>query len=295
VFERKEAPRSRVLVEVGEPIRLDEWTHSGSGTAVAALTEDLRARLHAVTLNYPSIDAALREGDLAALFAAIRDEERSVAAERPLETQVALARRIAAARELLTPDSADPALSARVDVLVERAEALDRALVDAAVGIDDVLISARTRAGARFAVREGALLLIGAPIAFWGRVHHWLPFRLARAIARGGTSRADPAMRTIVAGLVLTLVWYAAIGAAVVRLSGSLVVSAAYLLSLPIAEDFALRFQERRRRARRRMRAYFRFRRDPALQQRLRAEVTWLREESFALERALLGERVSTR
>jgi 1-acyl-sn-glycerol-3-phosphate acyltransferase len=295
VFEKKETPRSRVLVEIGEPIRLDVWTHGSGTNSVSALTEDLRARLHAVTLNYPSIDAALREGDLAALFAAVRDEERSIADDRPLETEVLLARRIAAAREALTPSSADAVLSARVDALLVRVDDLHRSLASAGVGIDDVSISPRTAAGARFALREGGLLLAGAPLAFWGRVHHWLPFRLARRIARGGTSRADPAMRTIVSGLVLTLTWYVAIGAIVLRLSDSLLVAGAYVLSLPIAEDFALRFQERLRRARRRMHAYFQFRRDPALQRQLRDEAAWLREESIALERALLGDRVVTR
>jgi glycerol-3-phosphate O-acyltransferase / dihydroxyacetone phosphate acyltransferase len=290
VFEQKEAPRSRVLVEIGEPIRLDAWTHVAGANPVAALTEDLRAHLHAVTLNYPSIDAAVREGDLAALFAAIRDEGSTVAEDRSLATEVMVARRIAAVRDVLTPGIADAETSARVDALLRRVDAFHGALAEAGVGVDDVSISPRTLAGARFALREGGLLVAGAPVAFWGRLHHWLPFRLARGLARGGTSRADPAMRTIVSGLVLTLVWYVAIGTAVLRLSGSLVASIAYVLSLPIAEDFALRYQERLGRARRRMHAYFRFRRDPALQHRLQEEAAWLREESFALERALLRE-----
>ena len=50
LFERKEEPRSRILVQVGEPIDLDRV---GSGAAtVATLTELIEQRLRAVTLNF---------------------------------------------------------------------------------------------------------------------------------------------------------------------------------------------------------------------------------------------------
>jgi len=96
-----------------------------------------------------------------------------------------------------------------------------------------------------------------------------------------------------VAGLVLVLAWYAVVWGIVRNLSGSAAGASLYAVSLPLAQDFALRFQERIARARARMRAYFLFRRDPALQQRLLAERAWLREESRSLERAVTANRAS--
>lgn len=288
VFERKEQPRSRVLVEIGAPIHMDRWQPPEGESAVAALTQELTRRLVAVTLNHPDVDSALRERDLAALFAAIRAEPPSVAEEQPLDAEVALARRIAVARAALE-EAQHGELAERAAELLRRADALRAQLAAEDLAVEEIGISARTHSGVRFAIREGALLAVGLPVALWGRVHHWLPFRLARAVGRQGTSQADPAMRTIVAGLALTLAWYAAIGITVRALGGSLAAASLYVLSLPLAEDVALRLQERLVRARRRMRAYFRFRRDPALQRRLVEQQQWLGEESRAIEERFLS------
>lgn len=294
VFEQKERPRSRVLVEVGEPIDVDAWSREPHANAVAALTDELTARLRAVTLNYPSLETAVRERDLATLFVALREDATPLAASRPLDADVALARRIAEGRLLLesrgdAPD--DGATSARVDTVLQRADAFVATLAAHRLHVEDVTVSPRTLPGARFVLREGALLGLGLPVAVWGRVHHWLPLWLTRLLARGGTSRADPAMRRIVAGVVLVLAWYALVWTLVHALTGSALGASAYLLTLPIAEDFALRFQGRMSRAYERMRAYLTFRRDPALHQRLRAERAWLRDASLELEEEMLGSR----
>jgi hypothetical protein len=93
-------------------------------------------------------------------------------------------------------------------------------------------------------------------------------------------------MRTILAGLVFVLVFYVTAAVIVVRLAGGLA-AAAYLVSLPAAADVDLRFTERMRHARQRMRAYLRFRRDLALRERLCAEHTWLTGEIGELSRTL--------
>jgi len=50
-------------------------------------------------------------------------------------------------------------------------------------------------------------------------------------------------------------------------------------VSLPVAADIDLRFAERTRQARQRMRAYLRFRRNPALRNQLSVEHAWLSSE----------------
>jgi glycerol-3-phosphate O-acyltransferase/dihydroxyacetone phosphate acyltransferase len=288
VFEHKEAPRSRVLVDIGEPIDVDRWVAAtGSTSGANALTEEIDRRLRDVTLNYATTDDAARTRGVARVFASLLGDPPPVSADRPLEEVVELERRLAQARHLLESEHTDPALRARAERLLDRLDEFEQTLGSEGIALDDVAISVSRRHGARFAIREGALLVSAGPVALWGRLNHWLPFRLARALGeRDMTSRDQPAMRTILAGLVLVLVFYTTAAAIVARFAGG-VAAAAYVVSLPIAADIDLRFAERMRRARQRMRAYVHFRRDPKLRDRLRAEHTWLTDEIAELARAL--------
>jgi glycerol-3-phosphate O-acyltransferase/dihydroxyacetone phosphate acyltransferase len=288
VFERKETPRSRVLVDVGEPIDVDRWVAvAGDAAGVNALTEEIDRRLRDVTLNYATTDEAARTRGVARVFASLLGGPLPVGADRSLEDEVELERRLAQARRLLESEHTDPALRARVERLLDRLGAFEQTLRSEGIALDDVAIPVGRRHGARFAVREGALLASAGPIALWGRLNHWLPFRLARALGkRDMTSRDQPAMRTILAGLVLVLLFYGAATTVVARLTGG-VAAAVYLASLPIAADIDLRFAERMRRARQRMRAYLRFRREPELRDQLCAEHAWLTGEIAELARAL--------
>jgi hypothetical protein len=128
-----------------------------------------------------------------------------------------------------------------------------------------------------------------APVGLWGRLTHFAPIQLARALAlRNVTSRDEPAMNTLVAGLVLVLGTYA-VQTAVVWWFTGLWWALAFLLTLVPSASSDLRYGDRMRRARARMRAYFTFRRDPDLQRALLAEADALRREAGELERAVLA------
>jgi glycerol-3-phosphate O-acyltransferase / dihydroxyacetone phosphate acyltransferase len=294
VFERKEAPRSRVLVDVGEPLDVARWTAaSGSVAEIDALTAEIDRRLRAVTLNYVSTDEATRTRGLAGTFASLLDDPRPVGAGQALGEEVELERRLTEAQRLLEQESTDPVLRGRAQYLLDRLDAFERVLRVERIAIGEVAIPIERRHGARFVLRELGLLAVAGPIALWGRLNHWIPFRLARALGeRDMRSRDQPAMRTILAGLVLVLLFYVLATAVVAQLTGGLI-AAVYLVSLPIAADVDLRFTERMRHARRRMHVYLRFRRDPALRERLCAEHAWLTGEIGELARAL--ERTSAR
>ncbi|MDQ3995919.1 MAG: lysophospholipid acyltransferase family protein [Gemmatimonadota bacterium] len=294
VFERKEAPRSRVLVDIGEPLDVARWTVASGGAAeIDALTAEIDRRLRVLTLNYVSADEAARTRGLAGTFASLLDDPRPVGTGRSLGEEVELERRLTEARRLLGHEGTDPVLRGRAEHLLDRLDAFERVLRIERIAIDEVAIPIQRRHGARFVLRELGLLAAAGPIALWGRLNHWIPFRLARALGeRDMTSRDQPAMRTILAGLVLVLLFYVLATAVVARLAGGLT-AAVYLVSLPIAADVDLRFTERMRHARRRMRVYLRFRRDPALRERLCAEHAWLTGEIGELARAL--ERTSAR
>ena len=99
-------------------------------------------------------------------------------------------------------------------------------------------------------------------------------------------------MRTILAGLVFIVLFYALATTVVARLAGG-VVAAFYLVSLPIAADIDLRFTERMRQARQRMRAYLRFRRKPMLRDRLSSEHRWLGSEIGEIAQLLEAQTAS--
>jgi glycerol-3-phosphate O-acyltransferase / dihydroxyacetone phosphate acyltransferase len=290
-FERKERLRSRILVQVGEPIGMDRWTPDDESAAVDELTAEIDARLRAVTLNYASADDAARARALASSLARLIEDTPEVGAADSLRNEVVIARRIDEARVAL--QGADEATRERVDVLLTRLSAFERSLAREDVALDDVAISSALVPGARFVAREGWRVVVGGPVAAWGRINHWIPFHLARAVAmRSVESAADPAMRTIVATTTLVVVFYLFQGALVWHWIGP-IGALLYLMSLPLAADISFALRDRLSRVRQRARAYLRFRRDPALQRRLIEELQWLREEALALDEQL--RRVTTR
>jgi glycerol-3-phosphate O-acyltransferase / dihydroxyacetone phosphate acyltransferase len=293
-FERKEAPRSRVLVQVGEPIIMDAWEPaSNTATPVEALTSEIDTRLRAVTVNYATVDDATRAVRLSSMIAALlEDVPRIGAVDRNLGSEIMIARRIEALSARLP--SADATVHARADQLIRRLDATSRVAAKHGVLVEDVRIAMDRRHAARFTVRESWLLLIGGPLAVWGRLNHWLPFHAARVVAMASVdSAADPAMRTVVAGAGFVLLAYLAQTAVVGMLWGP-VVAGVYLVSLPIAADINFLLSERLHRALRRARAYLLFRRDPLLRERLSAELDLLRTEVLAFERALGEQNIST-
>jgi len=293
VFERKDAPRTRVFVQVGEPISMDSWRARAGHVAAEALTADIDARLRAVTLNYSTIDDATRAVRLASLIAALFDAAPPIGATgRGLGVETAIARRI---EELSTRlPAAGPSLRREVDELLERLDVLQRDAARHDVMLEDVDIAVDHARAFRFLVRESWLLLVAGPVALWGRVNHWIPFQAARLVAmRSVESAADPAMRTVVAGLVFVLLTYLAQTALVATL-WSPAIALGYLTSLPIAAEINFYASARLRRALHRARAYIRFRRDPALHARLAAELASLRAAVLTLERALSDVRADT-
>ncbi len=285
-FERKEAPRTRVFVQVGEPIVMDGWQSAPGVSPADALTAEIDTRLRAVTLNYATSDDAARAVRLASLLAALFGGVPEIGVvDRRLGVETSIARRIDLLATRLA--SAEPAIRARTDELLRRLDELQRDALQHDVSIEDMEISLATESAAGFVVREGWWLIVGGPFAIWGRVNHWLPFRAARIVAqRSVESAADPAMRTLVAGTAFVLITYLVQTAAVWAVWGS-IAATLYLVSLPIAADINFYLSDRMRRAGRRARAFFFLRRHRDVQQRWTAELERLRVDALALDRAL--------
>lgn len=280
VFEEKELPRTRVLLQVGTPLTLDTMPD----VSVATLTRAVTRGLWDVTLNFATTADASRITSLAHALAVLLAPVRPLRdREHTLADVVRLTRRIARAAERVGTEPSD-ALAARVDAFETRFSALRARLADEQLTLHDLGIDTGVAAGWRFALREGALALVRGPIGLWGRLNHWVPLTMTRALpVRGVRSRDEPAMRTVVLGLVFVLGFYALQTTAVTLVAGGWW-ALAYALTLVPSAGHDLRYGDRTRRARARMRAYIRFRRDPILQAALLDECAWLRQEAGALE-----------
>ena len=286
LFECKERPRSRVLVQVGEPLEVDALI--AANVQVGTFTDIVSERLRAVTLNFDSAEDAERLQTVGSTMAALLEPTPGLDDDQtPLGSTLAVVRRLDRAHGALRQQH-DVVLEARATAFEQQVRAF-RARLDAQrLDVHDIAISPLATAGFRFAVRELLLALVMAPVGLWGRVTHFVPVQLARALAlRNVTSRDEPAMNTLVAGLVLVLGSYAMQTAIVWWLAGPWW-ALAFLLTLVPSASSDLRYGDRTRRARARMRAYFTFRRAPELQRTLLAEADALRREAGELERAVL-------
>ena len=282
-YERKDGVRSRVLVEVGEALAVDAWT----GGDVDALTAELSRRLHAVTLNFDDEHAADEVLDVATVLAGVSDEVRPLGDEAPLHAMVAVARRAHEIRRRLAEGALPPDTEQAVRRVQRRLVALRRTALRLGIRLDDVALDTTLVPSGRFVVREALVTALGAPFALWGRVNHWLPFTLARTIgARTATGRTQPAMNTVLAGIVLVPLFYAAQTWLVHRVAGW-PWSLAYAASLVPSASWDLRFSDRWRRMQRRARAWAVFRDDPTLQAKLRDELFALRDEAVRLGRGV--------
>jgi hypothetical protein len=280
IFERKDALRSRLLTVLGQPLDVDAWQPKATTTAVTDLTSEIESRLRAVTLNYETQTEALADTRLSAQLAAlIRYTVPRIGDAGDLRDQAAIARLLPRIRATLPRTSAG---ESRAKSFQDRLDAFQASLDAHRISIDDLAISRGLKEGSVFVVREGLILATAGPIAIWGWLNHVIPFRAAIVAGRRvRESAADPAMRTIIAGIAIVSAVYMIQGAVVALIFGPWW-ALAYIVSLPIAADINLRLRERLRRARRRAKTYLLFRRQPELQRELEATAKSLRAEALA-------------
>ena len=159
VFERKEEPRTRVLVQVGEPIpvRGFRWAPPAA-SEVDALTARVDRGLRDVTLNFESPAHAERVLAVADVISAVADEPRELGDAEPAFTTVLdTVRRIEAARVSMEAAPAGAPPGARVDAFLERLDRFQLDLHDRHIMVSDVRIDIDVKSGAQFAMREGAI------------------------------------------------------------------------------------------------------------------------------------------
>jgi 1-acyl-sn-glycerol-3-phosphate acyltransferase len=172
----------------------------------------------------------------------------------------------------------------RLSALRERLEAFDAELERAGVAAAELSREYSAAVVARYALREGLALLLGAPLALCGIVAHIIPYQITAAVVRRiPHTDEEEATDKIAAGLVFYPLVWAAEAYALFALAGrwALVIFLAALLPTGF---FALAWRERFERVGREARAFIRFLRDRDLPRRLRR-----RRQELATELATLA------
>jgi hypothetical protein len=128
-----------------------------------------------------------------------------------LGPEAAIALRIDAATSALV--DASPQVIAAADILVAKLDAIEHDLRQHGIDLADVRVSTRLPDAMTFVAREAPLVLVAGIATVLGWATHWIPLRAARALARRSLarnpSRDQPAMRTILFGLLAVVIWYA--------------------------------------------------------------------------------------
>jgi 1-acyl-sn-glycerol-3-phosphate acyltransferase len=291
-FEHKEQPRSRVAVRFGQPLGIVE-TGGPQPDRVVDLTARLDIGLRAVTLNFESHEEAARVLLVSGLLAAATPRVGPLdEAEPSLEGTLHVVDRVDEARRRVAalPEQA----ARRVGSFLDRLDAFQRDLRKRDVPIPELWIDLGWQSALLFAARELLVFVIAGPVALWGRLNHWLPLRAAFWLGRvTSRNRDEPAMRTLIVGILFVLAFYG-LATTLVGATFGWVAALGYLVSLPPSASTYFWAAERWQHAVRRARTWLQFRRHPGEQRRLITEAAALRAEAERLETALTDRGRST-
>ncbi len=261
-YEERDRFLSRVLVRFGEPIELRLWREAfGSDPrgAVRALTEQVQEAMRTLAVHvHDEADTAL----LGAIDALIGQElHETLLGNVDLRTlDEKLLRRLGARHEpyedlegrfqvrqwiaeaIAYFEQTQPALVAQLRRQIDRYQVHLRQL---RLREDFADRPARTLSARREAVKLTLYALLLAPVALWGLVHNFIPFRLTRRFARAAPEEAIVAIRGLLGGALFFAAFYALYGALTWAGSHSWIAVTLYLSSLPITGAWFLRYRQR--------------------------------------------------
>ena len=195
-YEDKVSSRSRVLVEIGEPVTAPAVIDVAAGRAidpenrdlVATITEEIRARLASVAPDYGSF---IRERTMM-LAASIH--LRTVMTAAFVEPSMAALRRVAQRLGNATRND-DRALPATADYQ----------LALAGCGLEDHQIQPRATVGrlARLSVRKAIIIIVISPLALFGLVANIIPILVILTVGAVIKEPVSKGTARVLAGIVL--------------------------------------------------------------------------------------------
>ncbi len=259
-YTEKDRFRSSVWLRFGLPLSATQWLQKHPESTPADLTAEVRRQIEALTLNFET-----RRESLVLTWAA---DIVATGAENPqplgtINNSAAewfhlLGRLQDGYRRLI--DSA----SSELDSLSTRIRKHRSELKRCGIAPAEVYLPLHLGRAMLFVVRELELLLVGAPFALFGTIHHLIPYCTVRAVARKLSTDKDHWATNVVYPSFVIFPLYYAILLGTICLLLSPMWAAVYCLAIPYTGLYAILYTERTGGAVRRTRTflYFLFHRD---------------------------------
>jgi 1-acyl-sn-glycerol-3-phosphate acyltransferase len=268
-YDAKERFRSAAGMVFGEPFDAAEWRARNPTAHPRALTDEIEARIRALTANYAEEREAMlvtRATELLEMAGAPapaihRDDPADVAA------RVRTIHRLQAGRAWLSAGR-----GAELAALEAGVDRFFRKLRHLGISVRELFLPMSPGRAAFFVVREVETLVVGAPLALWGALNHALPYGILRAlVGKISTDRDHFASNAVFLALPVVPLCYLAQTAVVAALAGGWA-AALYALSLPLGAAVALLYRDRAGGAWQRVRTFVLFLRRPRFQHTLARE-----------------------
>ena len=265
VYERKERPGSRVLVRIGDGIDVDDWCANTASYGAGLLTRELAQRLREVTFDFASDEQATRIISIARTLSGLATDSALLGDVRKTHDEIMTAGRIDRAIDAMGRSPAS--LRIQADECIAALQQIEARLWSCGMTLHDAMPSPRISNTTWFALREAIIAAALLPAALLARLSRFPPLAIARSVAmatlRHDPSRDQPAMRTILFGLLALPLCLGCL-TILATLRFGLIVGALTLFVLVAASGLDALCSPRLARAVRRTRAFLLRRNDPA-------------------------------
>jgi glycerol-3-phosphate O-acyltransferase / dihydroxyacetone phosphate acyltransferase len=268
LYTEKDRFRSDVWLRYGPPLEVAGWLAEHPGAAAPQLTQEIRRRVEGLTLNYET----RRESAILTWAAEVVSTQGEMPPPLNWDRRPAaewfqlLARLQAGYRSLLARYPTE------IESLTVRVRHYRRELKRRGIEPAELFLPIHAGRAALFVVRELELLVVGAPLALFGAINHFLPSWIVKCIARKLSKDKDQwASNVIFPGLVVFPFFYG-IQLTAAWLWLATLWAAVYTVALPYTGYYALLYGERAGSALRRARTFVTFLFDRSSQQRLAQE-----------------------
>ncbi len=268
LYTHKDRFRSAVCLRFGDALDVGQWRKAQPNATSHALTDEIRRRVEAITLNYET-----RREILILTWGAEIIATEGIAPpplgwkERPVVQWFALLRRLQVGYHLLQETRPE-----EIEAVTQRVRRYRSELKRLGIDPGEVYLPIHFGKALFFVFREMELLVIGAPIALYGAVNHLAPYLLVKKIARTLSKDKDHWATNVIypSLLIFPLFYLLQIGAAWFFLPMGW--AALYTLSLPYTAAVTILYGDRLRASWRRFKTFLYLWRHPERQRELADE-----------------------
>jgi glycerol-3-phosphate O-acyltransferase/dihydroxyacetone phosphate acyltransferase len=289
LYTAKDRFRSDVWLRFGEPLDVATWLNEHPDVLPSELTEVIKDRVAALTINTPSRREQYLLTWAADVMSTRADAPQSLGRQEASTAEwFQLVARLQRGWKWLTQHSLEVPAE-----LISRIRAYRKQLRRVGVVPSEVFIKINAARAAYFVLREFDLMLFGGPMALFGMINHAPAYFAVKTIAKKLSRDKDHwASNAIYAGMVVFPLFY------VIQLTAAWWLlpklwAAIYTFALPYTGYYAVLYGDRFQRAARRARTFIKFWRHPDEQQVLAAEgraiVAEIRALGEMIERAPAG------